>query len=336
MLARVAEALYWTSRNLERADNVGRMLEMSHAFALDASGDPAGSDAWMPAVVATGDAGLFDEHHLRASERSVVWFLTFSEVNPNSLRACVNRARQNARGVRDALPPDVWEEVSALSRAVNQWTPRRLARDGVFPLCHAVRRGLHQVEGSIDAEMMRGAAWHFLRIGRFLERASTAARLLEARWRIAGPRAVGPMDAVPPDEWRALAGAAVTPSLLMSAAPGSLTARAAARLLVQDERFPRSVRYALDRVEDSLLELEAMGAAGRGATGRDLVAEARHRVYMLDPVPVGPELTDLLDEIQERCNLIGSQIATCFFDYPHEDPTGHDRQRPQAARQAQN
>lgn len=336
MLARVAEALYWTSRNLERADNVGRILEVSHATALDAPGDPAGPGVWMPAVIATGDADLFEEHHLRASERSVVWFLTFSEINPNSMRACIERARGNARGVRDALPPDVWEEISALARSVGVWTPRRLARDGVFPLCQAVRRGLHQVEGSIDAEMMRGGAWHFLRIGRFLERASTAARLLEARWRVAGPDGPAMDDPVPPDQWRALVGAAVTPSLLMSASPGSLTARAAVRLLVQDERFPRSVRFSLDRVEDSLLELEAMGAAGRGATGRELVADARHLVYMLDPLPAGPGLTDLLDRIQEHCNLIGSHIATCFFDYPHTDPTGHERQRPQAARQAQN
>lgn len=199
-----------------------------------------------------------------------------------------------------------------------------------------MRRGLHQVEGSIDAEMMRGAAWQFLRLGRFLERASTAARLLEARWRIAGPNAVGPGDEVPPDEWRALVGAAVTPSLLMSAAPGALTAESAVRLLVQDDRFPRSVRFSLDRVEDSLLELEAMGACGRGTGARDRVAEARHLIHMLDPLPVGPELTDLLDEIQERCNRIGSDIAASYFDYPHTDPTGHDRQRPQAARQAQN
>jgi uncharacterized alpha-E superfamily protein len=336
MLARVAEALYWTARNLERADNVGRMLEMTHALALDTLGDPAGPDVWMPPIVATGDAEVFREHHLRASERSVVWFLTFSEVNGNSLRACTNRARQNARGVRDALPPDVWEEISALSRAVNQWTPRRLAHDGVFPLCRVVRRGLHQIEGSVDAEMMRGEAWHFLRIGRFLERASTAARLLEARWRVSGSRSVTLHREVPPDEWRALVGAAVTPSLLMSASPGALTVESAVRLLVQDERFPRSVRYALDRVEDSLLELEAMGASGRGVTGRGMVADARHRVEQLDPLPIGPQLTDLLDEIQERCNLIGSHIASCFFDYPHDDPTGHDRQRPQAARQAQN
>lgn len=336
MLARVAESLYWTSRNLERADNVGRMLEMSHAFSLDAAGDPAGPAVWMPVVIASGDAELFDRHHLRASERSVVWFLTFSELNDNSLRACIDRARRNARGVRDALPPDVWEEISALARGVAQWTPRRLARDGVFPLCRSVRRGLHPVEGSIDAEMMRGAAWHFLRIGRFLERASTAARMLEARWRIAGTHAVELHHEVPPDEWRALVGAAVTPSLLMSAAPGALTAQAAVRLLVQDERFPRSVRYSLDRVEDSLLELEAMGACGRGTRARDLVAEARHRIYMLDPLPLGPELTDLLDEIQERCNVIGTDISASFFDYPHTDPTGNDRQRPQAARQAQN
>ena len=336
MLARVAESLYWTARNLERAENVGRMLEVTHALALDSGADQVGAEVWEPAIEATGDMQLFREHHLRADERSAVWFLTFSDLNPNSLRACVARARENARGVRDALPPDVWEALNALDQTVARWTASRLAQDGVFQLCLDVRRGLRLVEGSVDAEMMRDAAWHFLNLGRFLERASTAARLLEARWRVSGVMSLEGAREVPPAEWRALVGAAVTPSTLMAASPGELTPDAAVRLLVMDERFPRSVTYALQRVEDSLLELEACGASGRGATGRDMVAEVRHMLTQLDPPPSGAALTELLDGLQKQCNLIGAQIAACFFDYPHDDPTGHDRQRPQAARQAQN
>ena len=67
-----------------------------------------------------------------------------------------------------------------------------------------------------------------------------------------------------------------------------------------------------------------------------MVAEVRHMLALLDPPPAGLALTELLDGIQRQCNLIGAQVAACFFDYPHDDPTGHDRQRPQAARQAQN
>ncbi len=336
MLARVAEALYWTSRNLERAENVGRMLEVSHALALDSGLDQSGTEIWEPIIEACGDMRVFREHHLRADERSAVWFITFSTTNPNSLSACVARARRNARGVRDALPPEVWEAINALDAAVRLWTPRRLAHDGVFPLCLEVRRGLRLVEGWIEAEMMRDQSWHFLRLGRFLERASSAARLLEARWRVTGVLALEGENVVPTAEWCALVGPAVTPATLMASASSALTPDAAVRLLVTDDHFPRSMMFALQRVESSLLELEGMGVVRRGSSGRDMVAEVRHTLALLDPTPSGAALTELLDGLQMQCNLIGAQIAACFFDYPHDDPTGHDRQRPQAARQAQN
>lgn len=106
MLARVAEAFYWTARNLERADTISRLLEVSHAMALEGAG--AGLDpertVWRPTVEVTGDEERFLMHHLRADERSVVWFLTLSTVNVNSIRSSVMRARQRPRHPRP--PPD--------------------------------------------------------------------------------------------------------------------------------------------------------------------------------------------------------------------------------------
>jgi hypothetical protein len=56
----------------------------------------------------------------------------------------------------------------------------------------------------------------------------------------------------------------------------------------------------------------------------------------LPTLPADRRLAELLDRIQARCNEIGEALSETCFAYPHHDPSGHDRQRPQAARQAQN
>ena len=114
MLARVAQTLYWTARDLERAESFARLLEVSQAAALEgnASNGAGARLVWEPLVSIAGDLEGFLDTHRRADERSVPWFLTFGRDNPNSIIACLNRARENARSVRDRLPSDVWEGIN--------------------------------------------------------------------------------------------------------------------------------------------------------------------------------------------------------------------------------
>lgn len=47
MLSRVADSLYWINRNVERAENISRFVEVSEAMALDC---PPGSAEPLAAV----------------------------------------------------------------------------------------------------------------------------------------------------------------------------------------------------------------------------------------------------------------------------------------------
>ena len=114
MLARVAQTLYWIARDLERAESVARLLEVGQAAALERDSSDAAGDrlVWEPLVEIAGDLDAFLATHRRADERSVPWFLTFGRDNPHSIVGCLNRARENARSVRDRLPTEVWEGIN--------------------------------------------------------------------------------------------------------------------------------------------------------------------------------------------------------------------------------
>jgi uncharacterized alpha-E superfamily protein len=53
MLSRVADALYWTSRYVERAENVARFIDVSLNLMLESSAH--GERDWASLVLTTGD-----------------------------------------------------------------------------------------------------------------------------------------------------------------------------------------------------------------------------------------------------------------------------------------
>ena len=91
MLARVAEALYWMARDLERAIAVARLLEVGHATSLegDLSNGAGRRHVWEPVLGIAGGADRFHGNFRRAEERSVTWYLTLSDDNPDAVVACL-------------------------------------------------------------------------------------------------------------------------------------------------------------------------------------------------------------------------------------------------------
>src|ERR1700744_800705 len=103
MLSRVADALFWMSRYLERAEHVARLLDVCFHLDLDLhglmSGHPDMHWAALLSIVQpslasrTGGNRTLDPDAISES-------LMFDLSNHESVMSCVNRARSNARSVR--------------------------------------------------------------------------------------------------------------------------------------------------------------------------------------------------------------------------------------------
>ncbi|HVJ67982.1 MAG TPA: alpha-E domain-containing protein, partial [Caulifigura sp.] len=119
MLSRVAEAVYWLSRYIERAENTARCIDVNISLTLDLGDEWA--NQWAPLVFTTGGHELFAEKHGEETTReSVLQFLTYERSNPNSIFSCIAAARQNARSVREALSTSVWEELNKFYLRLNE------------------------------------------------------------------------------------------------------------------------------------------------------------------------------------------------------------------------
>jgi uncharacterized alpha-E superfamily protein len=314
MLARVAEALYWTSRSLERAETSARLLEVTHAMDLEGGAAASdGDDEWAALVRVLGDFKAFSSTYGRADEASAGWFVAFSEENPSSIGATVAAARERARSIRDRLPSDVWEGLNAMYLDLGAWSSSRVHHEGIYAYCRAVRRHAYLVHGLVDNGMRRDDHWTFLRLGRFLERAQLSTRLLEVRTEslLTGDPAVrAPLDL---HRWRALLAAAFAEDAYASAHPTGISAEAVVRFLSLDDRLPRSVAFCLGEIERSLESLIADRSMVHDARPLKRTREARELLRTLEGGLLLSELHGPLGTVRQYCRQIDQDVVdTCF------------------------
>ena len=96
--------------------------------------------------------------------------------------SCLSAARENARAVRGTLTTEVWETQNQTWLEVNRMVaPGEFERDpGQF--FEWVKFRSHLSRGVTVGTMLQDEAFHFMRLGTFLERADNTARLVDVKF----------------------------------------------------------------------------------------------------------------------------------------------------------
>ncbi|MDJ0806658.1 MAG: alpha-E domain-containing protein [Gammaproteobacteria bacterium] len=179
MLSRVAENIYWIGRYLERAENTARLINVNSNLMLDL---PKGiALGWEPMIRILGCEQAFAEKHDETTERRVVNFLISDEGYPGSILSTLGLARENARTIRDILPREAWEELNAFHQEVVETKQNSYARQGRHNYLIRIIRGMQQLTGLLAGTMNHDTAYHFLNMGRKLERADMTTRIINVK-----------------------------------------------------------------------------------------------------------------------------------------------------------
>ena len=196
MLSRTADSLYWTGRYMERADFLARILEAAIRLAALPAKDQAAVTAWAGAIASSGVKAGFDATGRTVSEKSVREYLAFGFDNPTSIKACITKARTNARSVRTALTIELWEAINGAWNGLNE-LGEPTKRDDFTNFLDFVKSTSLAVEGASSRTMLRNDAYWFLRLGMAIERADNTARLLDVKYHLLlppGERVGGQLD----------------------------------------------------------------------------------------------------------------------------------------------
>lgn len=328
MLARVADALYWCARDIERAATVARTLEVGHSTALEGALQNGASshNVWQPLLRLVGDPPSFSASHLRADERSVAWYLTLSEANPESVVACLERARTRVGAIRSRLPTEVFAAIGQGAMGTATWTANRLTKEGVYAFCHDVRNHIAVIDGTLERAVRRDEQWQFIRLGRTLERAIQITRLLrvhhDLNTEVSGVAGVG--------EWRTLLRLASSYETFVRVALSRRDPVTPTAFLLGDPYLPASVAHCLEQMLDSLTELRVAGVASAETLPKASIMVASRSAAQ---AAQSSAPSQGLDTLSKRLAAIDEAIASVLR------PDGAFASGPvyaQAVRQAQN
>ena len=182
MLSRTADHLFWMARYMERAENTARMLDVNYEASLLPQSADAADKGWKGLLSISELTGDFAKRHGEVTPASVIRYMVSDEDNGSSIRNCLQAARENARAVRGTLTTEVWETQN------QTWLEfqRKVASDSYLrdpsSLFEWVKFRSHLSRGVTVGTMLQDEAFHFLRIGSFLERADNTARLLDVKF----------------------------------------------------------------------------------------------------------------------------------------------------------
>ena len=192
MLSRTADHLYWMARYMERAENTARMLDVNHQTSLLPQTPDDAEKGWKGLLSISELSGDFAARYGKVTASNVMEFMVSDPENGSSIRSCLMAARENARAVRGTLTTEVWETQN------QTWLEfQRMVADDAFlkdagTAFEWVKFRSHLSRGVTVGTMLQDEAFHFLRIGSFLERADNTARLLDVKFHAVESEFFGP------------------------------------------------------------------------------------------------------------------------------------------------
>lgn len=316
MLSRVADAIYWASRYVERAENVARFVNVNLDLMLDTPS--AQRPSWQPLVQTTGDHEWYEEHYSDYSPGNVTRFLTFDLEYPNSIISSVRAARENARTVREIISREMWEELNELYLIVNEAKRQELVAEEMADFYDRIKLfGIH-FAGVTDATLSHGEAWHFSRLGRMIERADKTSRILDVKYFILLPELGDIGSAVDQIGWTALLNSASALQMYRQRYQ-VIQPSDVAEFLLLDADFPRSIRHCLHRAQESLHAITStpLGSYENQAE-RNLGLLTSRLDFAQTSEIMDKGLHQYLDEIQHVLNQVGEAISERFFYAPPE------------------
>src|ERR1700712_2283077 len=149
MLARDADSMYWMSRYVERAEHVARVLWVNSNLLVDV-GDLA------PSLQDRQWESVMTIFHLAdpvpgegAMGPRVRQYMTFDRDNPSSIYTCLTRARENARGIREVVSAEVWENLNTLYWAIRSDDAVANLEDGSEEFFRSITTGSLLFQGLI-------------------------------------------------------------------------------------------------------------------------------------------------------------------------------------------
>jgi uncharacterized alpha-E superfamily protein len=309
MLSRVADSLHWMSRYVERTDGILRMLKINYASSQDDLHD----FSWEPVLKIFTYIEEEETNVIANESRKVLQYMVTDRENPNSVLNIITRARENARSVQDHITKELWQCLNDFYHTMRDeqlidWFNRE---DPVSVLDVLIKHGVLYY-GTIDITMARGEGYTFINIGKFLERATQSADILDVKFSDVD------YDITSADTtyWKYLLMSISGYELYLKTYRSGFEARNVVEQIVLNKDFPRSIIYSINQLLRYFMRLKSERNAESYQKIEFLMGKLKSKVnYSTTDSILQQGLHEYLAEVKMELNEIGVALNQNYFAY---------------------
>ena len=309
MLSRVADSLYWMSRYIERTDGILRMLKINYA----SSQDDMSEFSWKSALrIFT----YLEEEPINAfsqKSREVMQYMVTDKENPNSVLNIITRARENARSVQDHITKELWQCLNDFYHTVrNDQLSGALNREDPVTVLDALIKHATLYYGTIDVTMARGEGYAFINIGKFIERATQSADILDVKFSDVD------YDISEADTtyWKYLLMSISGYELYLKTYRSGFEAKNVVELIVLNRDFPRSVLYSINQMMRYFTRLRSDRNVESYQKIEFMIGKLKSKInYSTTDSILKQGLHEYLEEVKTELNEIGVTLNQNYFAY---------------------
>jgi uncharacterized alpha-E superfamily protein len=311
MLSRVADSAYWMSRYLERAEHSARVMAVKLEAMLDQTPEDA-AEAWIRVV---GALAWPMTEGMKGQPIEIARQLTLDK-HPSSIMTSVRLARDNARQVRELISTEMWGQINRQYLRLNGHDTLQNWNAQPVPFLREIADDLLLFAGITDSTMRHGEGWHFIQLGRYIERAQLIARLLDLHFGKLPDDVPQHVRAPRYFEWITLLKQATAFEAYCKVYTADVKPAKIAEFLILDSEFPHSIRFAVDRVQEELALLGSGGGPGKRAQAERLAGRLKASLDygQVDELMDG-DIDSFLRNIQDACKRIHQAVFDAFVGY---------------------
>jgi uncharacterized alpha-E superfamily protein len=257
MLGRAADNIYWMARNMERVENVVRLIKTIRTANMLSETGEQGDSIWQMPLDISAQRNRFMDDYDDLSAGRVCAFMLSDLNNPSSVKSLLANARENARATRHFLTTDVWECINRTWLSIKDLSYSDIKRRSIDDHLELMIDRSYMFKGVLSGTMRRGEGLQFANLGLCVERADNSARLLMAHFANAEKNKSSMGEMQVQDYYRSLVilNALNAYKAYRETFYSSVELDKIAELIVLHKEVPRSLRACVDEIADVLRTL---------------------------------------------------------------------------------
>lgn len=312
MLSRIADALYWLDRYMERTDNILLILRTEYVLSLDEGLDRPHS--WRPLLEHFTSASPYQIQDRAYDTGRTLSFIVSDVSNQNALRALLTRARENARGAQDQITKEVWEQVNHIYHTIHAADFEEGLKDrDAIRLLDGMTEMTTLYRGVASNTMPRSLGWSFMNIGKHTERCMTTLDLTD--------RYLSEIDHDLSDSkdilyWRQLLLSLSGYELHLKTYRSGQHTRNVVDQVFFNRHFTRSLRYTLDKIGHYLKDITDANPTAESEVLNRFFGRMHSRVRFGDLELIEDMSADVfIRQIREDLIRFTNLLTQAFFSY---------------------